>query len=410
MIRAAVGADLLDKLRAVIRQVAPFDTAEAIPFDTTIDDVLGPCEAVVAGRRVLMFGSNNYLGLTCHPQVLAASEAALAHYGTGTTGSRVANGTLALHRGLERDLARVFDKRRALIFTTGYQANLAVIGALAGADDVILLDAESHASIWDGARLSGATVLPFRHNAPDSLERKLARLPRGARNSLVVIEGLYSIRADTSPIAAVVDVCRRHGAYLLVDEAHAFGAFGPRGLGWSDAQGVLPDVDFLVGTFSKALGGVGGFCVSDHDELRGVGLLGRSYIFTVSGAPATVAGVRAALGILAGDHSHRDRLWANIQRLRTGLQSLGFSIGATAAPIVPIFTGAGIRTAELWQQLIVAGVYVNLVVPPACPMDACLLRASCSAAHTTEHVDQALERFEAVGARLGFVGSSAGFG
>src|SRR5262245_27476604 len=258
--------DLLDKLRAVEQRQAKFADGSAMPGLTVIDRVLGPCEVVVRGRPTLMFGSNNYLGLTVHPDVVAAARGAVVEYGTGTTGSRTANGTLAVHEQLEREFADWFGKREAIIFSTGYQANLSLIGGLCGPGDVILIDADSHASIYDATRQTASQVVAFRHNSPESLQKKLARLGAPARNRLVVVEGLYSIRGDVAPLREIVDVCRAHGAYLMIDEAHSLGTYGATGLGCAEAQGVLDQADFVVGTFSKSLAGIGGVCVSDHAE------------------------------------------------------------------------------------------------------------------------------------------------
>jgi len=389
--------DLLDKLRAVERRRQVFASAPARPGETVVQRVLGPGEVAINGRPTLMFGSNNYLGLTLHLAVLAAARDALFEFGTGTTGSRAANGTLSLHEELERDLADWFRKRHAVAFSTGYQANLSLIGGLCGSDDTIVIDADCHASIYDATRQTASQVVAFRHNSPDSLRRKLKRLPEARRNKLVVVEGLYSIRGDVAPLQDIVDVCRAHGAYLLVDEAHSLGTFGPNGLGCAEAQGVLHDVDFIVGTFSKSLAGVGGVCVSDHAELRGLHFLARAYVFTASGSPATLAGVRAAIQVIREQPEIRHRLWANVRRFRQGLLACGYHIGSTESPIVPIFVGDEERTIAMWQELLSEGVYVNLIVPPGCPRDQCVLRASCSAGHTAEQIARALEIFERVG-------------
>jgi 8-amino-7-oxononanoate synthase len=389
--------DLLDKLKAVETRRAQFASGCARPGETVIERVLGPCEVVINGRPTLMFGSNNYLGLTLEPTVLAAAREAILEYGTGTTGSRTANGTLSLHEDLEREFADWFHKRHALIFSTGYQANLSLIGGLCGADDIILIDGDSHASIYDATRHTASQVVAFRHNSPESLRKKLERLPAGQRNRLVVVEGLYSIRGDVAPLRDIVEVCRAHGAYLLVDEAHSLGTYGPSGLGCAEAQGVLDQVDFIVGTFSKSLAGVGGVCVSDHAELRALHFLARAYVFTASGSPSNVASVRAAVRVVREHPELRDRLWANVRRFRDGLRERGYRIGPTESPIVPIFTGEEQRTISLWQELLAQGLYVNLIVPPGCPRDECVLRASCSSAHTVDHVTRALEIFERVG-------------
>jgi 8-amino-7-oxononanoate synthase len=395
--------DLLDKLRAISRRMEPHATAQHRPFLTTIDSVINPGEVVIQGRRTLMFGSNNYFGLTSHPEVIAASKHAIDLYGSGTTGSRIANGTLAEHEMLERDFARFFGMREASIFTTGYQANLSMIGALCGPGDVIMLDAESHASLCDATRMSGAEAVWVQHNSPKNLATKLKRLPKQGKNRLVVVEGLYSIRGDVAPLREFVEVARENDAYVLVDEAHSFGIYGERGLGCAEDQGVLDQVDFLVGTFSKTLGGVGGFCVSNHPELREIYFAARAYAFTASGTPASVAGVRAALQLIGRDRSFRDRLWANVRAFRAGLQGAGFDIGPFESPLIPVYTGTEAVTLELWQRLLDAGLYVNLVVPPGCPKDQCLLRTSCSAAHSSAQVEEAVAIFTSVGRQLGFL-------
>jgi 8-amino-7-oxononanoate synthase len=341
-----------------------------------------------------MFGSNNYLGLTFEPEVVAAAREAIIQYGTGTTGSRTANGTMALHEDLERAFADWFGKKHALIFSTGYQANLSVIGGLCGPDDVILIDADSHASIYDATRQTTSQVVAFRHNSPESLRKKLERLPKGQRNRLVVAEGLYSIRGDVAPLRDLVSVAREYGAYVMVDEAHSLGTFGPTGLGCAEDQGILDQVDFVVGTFSKSLAGIGGVCVSDHKELRSLHFLARAYVFTASGAPAMIASVRAAVRVIREHPELRERLWSNIRQLRAGLQQIGYAIGSTESPIVPIFTGDESLTIALWQELLSEGLYVNLIVPPGCSADDCLLRASCSAAHTPQQIGKALDIFE----------------
>jgi 8-amino-7-oxononanoate synthase len=393
--------DLLDKLRAIEKRRATFAPGDFVPGHTVIERVLGPGEVVIAGRSTLMFGSNNYLGLTLHPDVTEAARRAVLEYGTGTTGSRTANGTLGLHEDLERELADWFGKRHAIIFSTGYQANLSLIGGLCGAGDVILIDRDSHASIYDATRQTAAQVIGFRHNSADSLRKKLERLPGQARNRLVVVEGLYSIRGDVAPLREIVDVCRSHGAYVLVDEAHSLGTYGRTGLGCGEDQGVLDEVDFVVGTFSKSLAGIGGVCVSNHPELRALHFLARAYVFTASGSPSNVASVSAAVKVVRAHPELRDQLWANVRRLRQGLRELGYVIGDTESPIVPIVTGDEERTIALWQRLLNEGLYVNLIVPPGCPVDECVLRASCSAAHTQEQMASALDILGRVGAELG---------
>jgi 8-amino-7-oxononanoate synthase len=292
------------------------------------------------------------------------------------------------------------------VFTTGYQANLGVISGLCGPDDVVVVDIESHASIYDGARLSGAQVFAFRHNSATDLSRKLQRL-RDCSRCLVVVEGLYSISGDVAPLADIGAACRGAGASLMVDEAHSFGVYGATGLGCAEDQGVLEQVDVIVGTFSKALAGVGGFCVSNHEALGLLHFAARPYVFTASGSPASIAGVDAALRILQRDPSLRAKLWENVRRVRAGLERAGFTIGATESPIVSIEIGSAERTVAVWRALLEAGLYANIVLPPACHPDRCLLRTSYSAAHSPGDIDRALGLFEQIGGTMGVTASPA---
>lgn len=383
---------LFDKLRPTADRLAAVGPG-AIPFNTVIDEVLGPTHVRIDGRPTVMCGSNNYFGLSLHPEVIAAAQAAVAADGAGTTGSRAANGSYRSHLALEEQFARLYGKRHARIFTTGYQANLAIIAGLCGAGDAVFLDRESHASLYDGARLSGAQVFAFRHNAPDDLRRKLARMP-DPTSCLVVIEGLYSVSGDVAPVAAFVDACRDTGAWLMVDEAHSFGPFGARGLGRAEADAVLDGVDFLVGTFSKTLAGTGGFCVSAHDALALLHYTARPYVFTASASPASVAGAAAALRVLERDApALQAALWANVRHAREGLRAAGFDVGPVESPIIPVRIGGAEQAIGFWRDLLRRGVYVNLMLPPATPADACVLRTSFSAAHSREDIDRALAAF-----------------
>jgi 8-amino-7-oxononanoate synthase len=396
---------LFDKLQPIADRLALFGEGPT-PFDTVIDEVCGPTEVMIGGRRTLMCGSNNYFGLTCHPDVIAAAQAAVARDGAGTTGSRAANGSYGAHQQLEAAFAQAYGVEHAMVFTTGYQANLGLISTLCGADDTILLDVESHASIYDGARLSGAQVFAFRHNSPADLQRKLAKLPQPDR-CMVIVEGLYSIAGDVAPLAELVPICRAAGAVLMVDEAHSFGAYGPHGLGCAEAQGVLDQVDFIVGTFSKTLAGVGGFCVSRRPELELLHFASRPYVFSASGSPANIASVAAALGVLQREPHLRERLWENVRRVRAGLRRAGFTIGAVESPIVPIVVGPAERAVAMWRALLEAGIYTNIVLPPACRADACMLRTSYSAAHSSDDIDRALAAFERAGRALRVVNAAA---
>lgn len=361
------------------------------PFRTRIERVLSPGEVQIGGRRVLMLGSNNYLGLTMDPEVGAAAIAATQEMGVGTTGSRMANGNFAVHEALEHELAAFLGRRHAMITTTGAQANLAAIATLAGPQDILLLDADNHATVWDAARLSGAQIVRFRHNDPDDLAKRLARLDGAARNKLVVVEGCYSMTGAIAPLDRFVEVKDAHNAYLLVDEAHSVGVFGPSGQGVAAMQGVADRVDFTTGTFSKSLAGIGGFCVSDHDVLPLLHYSARAYMFTASPNPASVASVRAALARLQADPSLRTRLFANAARLRTGLINQGWDVVDGQGPITALRVGGPEVAVQTWSALLDAGIYTNLFLPPAVPRDGCLLRTSVTAAHTDALIDEALE-------------------
>jgi len=282
------------------------------------------------------------------------------------------------------------------VFSTGYQANLAMIAGLAGPRDVVLIDADSHASIYDACKLAGATVARFRHNDPADLDRRLARLGSEGDCTLVIVEGMYSMLGDTAPLPEFVEVKNKHGAFLLVDEAHSFGVFGERGRGLAEAQGVEEEVDFVVGTFSKSLGAIGGFGASNHPKFDLLRFCARPYMFTASPSPASIASVRAALRRIDEDPSLRTRLWANAHRLHAGLVGLGLQPVAPASPVIAVPLPDEASAAYAWNLLREQGVYVNLALPPGTPNSLCLLRCSVSTAHTFEQIDEIVRRFGAV--------------
>lgn len=366
------------------------------PVGVTIEVEGCAAEGVVNGRRCVLAGTNNYLGLTFDATCIDAAVDAVRRHGTGTTGSRMANGSYTDHVALERDLAELFSARSALVFTTGYQANLGMISSLAGPQDVILLDADSHASIYDGARLSGADVYRFRHNDPKSLEKQLERLGERAKRTLVVVEGLYSMMGDRAPLAAFCEIKERHGAFLLVDEAHSMGVLGDHGLGQAEVEGVLDRVDFVTGTFSKSLGSVGGYCVSrmhDLDAMRG---FIRAYTFTASSAPSVVASARAALATVRNRPELRERLWGNAREVYAALEEIGYQVGPEPSPVVAVVLADAEEAIAAWHGLLELGVYVNLVMPPASPGNFSLLRCSLSAAHGPVHVQRIVAGFRRV--------------
>jgi 8-amino-7-oxononanoate synthase len=364
-----------------------------LPFGVVTERILSPTEGIVQGRKTILAGTNNYLGLTFAPECIEAGRQALAEEGTGTTGSRMANGTYAAHAALESELAEFFEKRHALVFTTGFLATMGMVSTLAGRDDILLIDADSHASIYDGCRLSGAEVIRFRHNDPADLEKRLRRVGERSRNTLVVAEGLYSMLGDQSPLEDIVAIKEKYGACLLLDEAHSMGVFGSRGRGLAEASGVEDRIDFVVGTFSKSLGSVGGFCVSNRPELELVRMAARSYIFTASPTPSVVASTRAALGLITKHPELREQLWNNARRLYDGLTRAGFKLGPQPGPVVAVFVDDTARAVSWWHQLLDDGIYVNLVIPPATPSTSCLLRCSMSAAHSSDQVDKIIDGF-----------------
>jgi len=280
-------------------------------FNIIVEEIISATEAVVNGRRMILAGSNNYLGLSFDSECIDAACRAVQEEGTGTTGSRMANGTFGGHVALERELADFYGCQSAIIFSTGYIANLAMLSNLIGAGEVILLDADSHASIYDGSLMGGAEVIRFHHNDVDDLSKRLRRLSKRGTNILIVVEGIYSMLGDRAPLADIAALKRKHGAYLLVDEAHSLGVLGENGRGLAEEVGVEDSVDFIVGTFSKSLGAIGGFCVSNHPEMDIVRYASRPYIFTASSSPAIIASTRTALKILRSRSELRHRLWNN---------------------------------------------------------------------------------------------------
>jgi len=394
---------LLDKFRPLEeKRAALVASSGKDPFHVVVERVVSPTEAVVNGRKVIMVGTNNYLGLTFHPDCVAAACKATREEGTGTTGSRMANGSYAAHVALENELAAFFNCPTAIVFSTGYIANLGVLSTLAGQDDVILMDADCHASIYDGTRLGSAQVIRFRHNNVADLEKRLQRLGGMASRTLVVVEGIYSMLGDRAPLREIVDVKSRYGASLLVDEAHSLGVLGEHGRGRAEEAAVEDEVDFVTGTFSKSLGSIGGFCVSRLPELEHMRYAMRPYTFTASSSPSLIASTRQALQILSRGVELRAKLWENATRLHRGLTELGFDLGAEISPVIAVKLPVSVEEAPalLWGELLSHGVYVNLVLPPATPGGSPLLRCSLSAAHSPEQIDLVLKAFAAVSAKL----------
>jgi 8-amino-7-oxononanoate synthase len=387
---------IFDKFQPLAEARRELEQSASEFFNVVMEEIISGTEAVVDGRRMILAGSNNYLGLSFDPDCIDAACKAARKEGTGTTGSRMANGTFSGHVALEKELAEYFGRQRAIVFSTGYIANLAMLSTLVGSGEVILLDADCHASIYDGCRLGSAEIVRFRHNDAEDLEKRLRRLEKRNTNVLVVAEGLYSMLGDRAPLADIVAVKQKYGAYLMVDEAHSLGILGENGRGLAEEAGVEDGVDFVVGTFSKSLGAIGGFCVSNHPELDLVRYASRPYVFTASSSPSIIASTRQALKILSTQPQLRRRLWENAHTLYKQLQDLGFSVGPEPSPIVAVRLEDKAEAFALWSGLLERGVYVNLVLPPATPDGNCLLRSSVSAGHTPEQMDRICEAFSAV--------------
>ncbi len=387
--------DLFDKFTGLenLRDTLVVDGAD--PYAICIEEIISPTEAFINGRATVLAGTNNYLGLTFNENSLKAAHAALDKFGTGTTGSRFLNGTYTGHLELEAALADLYETDHAIVFSTGYQANLGMISALVGRDDFLMIDADCHASIYDGCNLSGATIIRFRHNDPADLDKRLGRLNKGA-NVLVITEGLFSMLGDRAPLKDLVGVAKKHGAYMMVDEAHSLGPYGETGQGVAQADGIAKDVDFIVGTFSKSVGTVGGFCVSSHPRFEILRIASRAYMFSASLPPAVVAAATEAINIIRQDRTRQKKLWENAEKLHAGLTAQGFDLGADCSPIIAVKIADRDNAVKFWQMLLDEGVYVNLAVAPATPQGLNLLRCSLSAAHTPEQIDLILAAFDKV--------------
>lgn len=398
---------LFSKFEAIRAGIDSLAARGRNPFDVRFERILSATEALLEGQPCLLFGTNNYLGLTFDPGCIEASVRAVQAAGTGTTGSRIANGTYGDHALLERRMAEFYGKRSAMIFTTGYQANLGLISTLAGREDHLLIDADSHASIYDACKLSNAEVIRFRHNDPDDLAHRLRRLEGRPGNSIVVIEGIYSMLGDSAPLREIAAVKREMGATLIVDEAHSLGIRGKHGRGVCEDAGVESDVDFVVGTFSKSLGAIGGFAVSDLPDFDLLRVVCRPYMFTASLPPAIVGSVLAALARISSDGSLGARVRSNSNRLYSGLTQAGFEVGPEPNPIVALKLPDMESAVQFWNRLLDRGVYANLALPPATPGSVSMLRCSVSAAHTEAQIDRAIATMVAVGRELHILDSRA---
>ncbi|MEM1124431.1 MAG: aminotransferase class I/II-fold pyridoxal phosphate-dependent enzyme [Bacteroidota bacterium] len=351
------------------------------------------------GQDVLMFGSNSYLGLTNHPKLKEASKAAIDKYGLGCAGSRFLNGSLDIHSELEEKLAKFVGKDEAIVFSSGYKANLGAISSVLTRHDYVILDDMNHACIIDGARLSFGRTMKYRHNDMESLEKVLSRCNED-RVKLIVTDGVFSMEGDVAKLPQMVELAKKYKANIMVDDAHSLGVLGRGGRGTADHFGLVDNVDIIMGTFSKSLASIGGFIAADKDTINFMKHTARSFIFSASIAPANAASVIAALDVIAEEPERIDRLWDNTHYAMDALRSVGLELGPTETPIIPIYVRNDEKTFVLTTMLQKAGVFVNPVISPAVPSEDSLIRFSLMATHTKEQIDFAVDQLDKVGKQL----------
>lgn len=370
------------------------------PFFRVIESAQDP-EIIRNGKKMIMVGSNNYLGLTNHPKVKEAAIEAIKKYGTGCAGSRFLNGTLDIHVKLEEKLARFMRKEAALIFSTGFQVNLGVISALIGKNDVVIIDKMDHASIIDGCRLSFGEVKKFRHNDMADLERILREYDD--RGKLIVVDGVFSMEGDIANLPEIVELAKKYGARVMVDDAHGIGVMGKTGRGTVEHFGLEDEVDLIMGTYSKSLASIGGFIAGTEDTIHFIKHHARALIFSASPPPASVASVSAAVEIIENEPERRERLWENTRKMFRGFKDLGFEVGPTQTPIIPIIVGEDQKAFVMAMMLQEEGIFANVAVSPAVPDGRALIRTSYMATHTDEQLDKVLTTFKKVGKALGII-------
>jgi 8-amino-7-oxononanoate synthase len=370
------------------------------PYFRVIESAQDP-EVVIDGKRMIMVGSNNYLGLTNHPKVKEAALNAVKKYGSGCAGSRFLNGTLTIHVELEEKLARFIGKDSALVFSTGFQVNLGVISALVSKDDIVIIDKMDHASIIDGCRLSYGEVRKFRHNDMADLERILQQ--NNGRGKLIVVDGVFSMEGDIVDLPKVVELGKAYGARVMVDDAHGIGVLGTTGRGTAEHFGLVDEVDLIMGTYSKSLASIGGFIAGSEEVIHYIKHFARSLMFSASPPPASVAAVSAALDIIESEPERLESLWRNTRKMLKGLKDLGFQVGPSETPIIPILVGASETAFKMAMMLQDEGVFANVAVSPAVPEGKALIRTSYMATHTEEQLDRVLAALAGVGRSMGLI-------
>ena len=359
-------------------------------------------KVTVRGKEMIMIGSNNYLGLTSHPQVKQAAIDAIKMYGSGCTGSRFLNGTLDIHEELERRLAQFMNKEAALVFSTGFQTNLGTISALVNKGDYIIMDRSDHASIVDGCRLSFGKVLKFRHSNMSDLKRVLSSLPKNS-GKLIIVDGVFSMEGDIAKLPDIVDLAKKYHARVMVDDAHSIGVLGENGRGTAEHFGLEDEVDVIMGTFSKSFASIGGFIAGSEEVIHYVKHFSRALIFSASPPPSAVATVSKALDIIMAEPQRRKHLWQITHRMHRGFRELGFDIGDTETPIIPIMVGENLKTFKFWKMLFDQGLFANTAISPAVPPGTARIRTSYIATHTDAQMDRVLEVFEKVGKKMGVI-------
>ncbi len=390
----------------IFQKCAKFTTAKEVMaagvylYFRRIESAQDP-EVIVGGRKMVMIGSNNYLGLTNHPKVKEAAIEAIKKYGTGCAGSRFLNGTLDIHEDLEVKLARFMNKESALVFSTGFQTNLGAISAIVGKGDIVIIDKMDHASIIDGCRLSFGESKKYRHNDMEDLERILKQ--NGEIGKLIVVDGVFSMEGDIANLPEIVNLAERYRAGVMVDDAHGIGVLGENGRGTAEHFDLEDKVDIIMGTYSKSLASIGGFIAASEEVIHYVKHISRPLIFSASPPPASVAAVSAAIDIIMAEPERRSRLWENTRKMKKGFGNLGFDTGPSETPIIPVIVGEDQKAFQMGRGLHEEGVFANVAVSPAVPNGKALIRTSFMATHTEEHLERVLEAFKKVGKRIGVI-------
>ncbi|MCJ7509183.1 MAG: aminotransferase class I/II-fold pyridoxal phosphate-dependent enzyme [candidate division Zixibacteria bacterium] len=359
-------------------------------------------QVIINGKETIMIGSNNYMGLTSHPKVKEAAMRAVELYGSGCSGSRFLNGTLDMHVELERRLAQFMKRETALVFSTGFQTNLGTISALVNKGEYMITDRSDHASIVDGCRLSFGKVLKFKHNDMKDLERVLHSIKKDA-GKMIIVDGVFSMEGDIANLPKIVGLAGEYNARVMVDDAHSIGVLGENGRGTGEYFGLEDKIDIVMGTFSKSFASLGGFIVADEPVIHYVKHTSRALIFSASMPPASVAATLAALDIIETEPQRREKLWQIARKMHDGFKRLGFNIGETKTPIIPVYIGEDLQTFKVWKALLEEGVFTNPIISPAVPPGSALLRTSYTATHTDEQLDKVLEIFQKVGKKMGII-------